>query len=145
MSCCEPPLQPPEAEYRRSAWLRPPEDVAAGVAPVELLLARTQERAIGLTGIRAYPNGFGFVLHVRLRQVIPGEQTRIGMFGEGVDPSGEFANYYLRFGVGFADGRKATNLDRHRGFDDAEPDPPVLTYIRGEGHDSRVWDLELWV
>jgi hypothetical protein len=33
------------------------------------------------------------------------------MFGDEVDPAGGFADYYLRFGVGFADGRKATNLE----------------------------------
>jgi hypothetical protein len=27
-----------------------------------------------------------------------------------LDPAGELADYYLRVGVGFADGRKATNL-----------------------------------
>jgi hypothetical protein len=50
----------------------------------------------------------------RLREVIRGEQTRFGMFnmfGDGVDPAGDFDDYYLRFGVGFADGRKATNLE----------------------------------
>jgi hypothetical protein len=33
------------------------------------------------------------------------------LFGNGVDPAGELADYYLRFGVGFADGGKATNLE----------------------------------
>jgi hypothetical protein len=33
------------------------------------------------------------------------------LFGNGVDPAGEFADYYLRSGVGFADGGKATNLE----------------------------------
>jgi hypothetical protein len=87
--------------------------VVPGIVPVELVLARTSQRAIGLTGIRAYPTGFGCTLHLRLREVIPGEQSTFGafnMFGDGVDPAGEFADYYLRFGVGFADGRKALNL-----------------------------------
>ncbi len=117
-----------------------------GVVAVELLLGRTAERAIGLAGIRAYPNGFAFTLSVRLRQVIPGEQTNFGIFGGGVDPSGEFADYYLRLGVQFADGRRATNLRRHHGGFEAEgPDPPLLTGTGGGGHDGRVWDHHYWV
>jgi hypothetical protein len=120
--------------------------VVPGVVPVELLLARTEQRAIGLTGIRAYPNGFAFTLGVRLRQVIPGEQTRFGMFGGEVDPSGEFADYYLRLGVQFADGRTATNLGHHhRGLEAGRPDPPLLTGTGGGGHDGRVWDHDYWV
>jgi hypothetical protein len=142
----EPPPPPPEAEDPRPAWSGPPVDVVAGVVPVELLLARTEQRAIGLTGIRAYPNGFAFTLGVRLRQIIPGEQTRFGMFGGEVDPSGEFADYYLRFGVQFADGRTATNLwPHHRAFEAGRPDPPLLTGTGGGGHDGRVWDQDYWV
>jgi hypothetical protein len=120
-------------------------DVVAGVVSVELLLARTEQRSIGLTGIRAYPNGFAFTLGVQLRQVISGEQTRFGMFGGEVDPSGEFADYYLRFGVQFADGRTATNLGRHhRAFEAGRPGPPLLTGTGGGGHDGRVWDQDSW-
>jgi hypothetical protein len=82
---------------------------------------------------------------VRLRQVIPGEQTRFGMFGDEVDPSGEFADYYLRLGVQFADGRTATNLRHHRAFEAGRPDPPLLTGTGGGGHDGRVWDHDYWV
>jgi hypothetical protein len=35
-----------------------------GIVPVELISARTPEREIGLTGIRAYPSGFGCTLHL---------------------------------------------------------------------------------
>ena len=103
MSASEPPELPePEVEYRRPAWVEPPADVVPGIVPVELILARTPQRAIGLTGIRAYPTGFGCTLHLRLRQDIPGEQSNFGafnMFGDGVDPAGEFADYYLLGGL----------------------------------------------
>jgi hypothetical protein len=104
VSTSEPPELPePEVEYRRPAWVEPPADVVPGIVPVELILARTPQRAIGLTGIRVYPTGFGCTLHLRLREVIPGEQSNFGtfnMFGDGVDPAGEFADYYLRVGAG---------------------------------------------
>jgi hypothetical protein len=109
----------------------------------------TPQRAIGLTGIRAYPTGFVCTLHLRLRQVISGEQSNFGafnMFGDGVDPAGEFADYYLRFGVGFADGRKATNLDHRRDLDEVPaPDPPTLRLVRWEGYDLLVWEVDVWV
>jgi hypothetical protein len=104
VSASEPPELPePEVEYRRPAWVEPPADVAPGIVPVELILARTPQRAIGLTGIRAYSTGFGCTLHLRLREVIPGEQSNFGafnMFGDSVDPAGEFADYYCALGSG---------------------------------------------
>jgi hypothetical protein len=93
--------------------------------------------------------GFGCTLHLRLREVIPGEQSTFGafgMFGDSVDPAGEFADYYLRFGVGFADGRKATNLDRRHDFDEGPPpDPPALRLVRWEGYDLLAWEVDVWV
>ena len=150
MTTSQPP-EPPEVDFRRPAWTQPPEDVVAGVAPVELVLARTAERAIGLTGIRAYPNGFACTLHLRLREVIPGEQSLFGMFGMfdmlgELDPAGELGDYYLRLGVGFADGRKATNLDRRRELEDGPPpDPPALRLTRWEGYDILSQEVDLWV
>jgi hypothetical protein len=92
VSSSEPPELPePEVHYRRPAWVEPPADMVPGIAPVELILARTPQRAIGLSGIRAYPTGFGCTLHLRLREDIPGEQSTFGafnMFGDGVDPGG---------------------------------------------------------
>ena len=45
MSASEPPELPeelePEVEFRRPAWVEPPADLLPGVAPVELVLART--------------------------------------------------------------------------------------------------------
>src|SRR6266536_865447 len=148
MSPSESPPPPPEGEHpRRRAWWGPPAGVVPGVVPVELLMARTAERAIGLTGIRAYPNGFAFTLSVRLRQAIPGEQTRFGMFGDHVDPSGEFAAYYLRLGVQFADGCTATNLQRHhRGFQAGGPGPLVFVCewpARGIGQSRMQADARL--
>jgi hypothetical protein len=151
VSGSEPPELPePEVEYRRPAWVEPPADLVPGIVPVELILARTPQRAIGLTGIRAYPTGFGCTLHLRLRQIIPGEQSFFGIFGMfdmlELDPAGELADYYLRFGVGFADGRKATNLQRHRDLENGVPlDPPALRLIRWEGYDLLAQEVDVWV
>jgi hypothetical protein len=151
VSASQPPELPePEVEYRRPAWIEPPADVVPGVVPVELVLARTPQRAIGLTGIRAYPTGFACTLHLRLRQIIPGEQSFFGIFGMfdmlELDPAGELADYYLRFGVGFGDGRKATNLQRHRDVENGSPpNPPALRLVRWEGYDLLSQEVDLWV
>ena len=52
---------------------------------------------------------------------------------------------FLRFGVQFADGRKATSLDRPP-YDpqSQEPGPPVLNQHGGGGGGS-AWDIEYWV
>ena len=46
MTASEPPELPePEVEYRRPAWVEPPADMVPGFVPVELILARTLDRA----------------------------------------------------------------------------------------------------
>jgi hypothetical protein len=73
-----PPPGRPEWEYRAPAWLLPPEDVLPGVVPVELLMVRTQDRAVLFTDILAYPSGFGFTVSVRLRQDPPQSHPGVG-------------------------------------------------------------------
>ena len=38
----------------------PCNNVVPGMAPVAVVLARTEETVVAVTGIRAYPTGFGF-------------------------------------------------------------------------------------
>jgi hypothetical protein len=52
------------------AW--PCHNVVPGMAPVAVVLARTEETAVAVTGIRAYPTGFGFTLNLRLGTSIRG-------------------------------------------------------------------------
>jgi hypothetical protein len=106
------------------------------VVPVELLLARTQDNAVVLTAILAYPTGVGFTLSVRVRRGIPRRRRRF---------HDQFGEAGLRFGVEFADGRKATNLDRYPpNFEAEEPDPPALTRTHSVGGDGR-WSSHHWL
>ena len=47
----------------------PCDNVVPGMAPVAVVLARTEETVVAVTGIRAYPTGFGFTLNLRLRNL----------------------------------------------------------------------------
>jgi hypothetical protein len=148
------PLPPPpslfvaEAEDRQPVWLGPPANVLPGVVPVELRIARTDQTAVAVTGIRAYPTGFGFTLSLCLRAYPPaGPQDPYPPF----DPPFEgdqIPDAFLRFGVQFADGAKATNLPRYdlHHDDDTEPTPPVLTAHGGRGRGGgRAWEMDQWV
>ena len=135
MSASGPP-PPPEVELHRPAWWRPPDGMVPGVVPVQLVLARTPDRAIGLTGIRAYPNGFDFAVVVRPRPGRPREPR-------GRDHR---ANFGLQFEIGFADGHVVGNHPRHlpRDFEARAPDRPMLYQTSGGGGDG-VWRFHQWL
>ncbi len=67
---------------------------------------------VAVTGIRAYPTGFGFTLNLRLRNLAPREQPgfwpppEFGYHGGRTVPADAF-----RLTVEFADGRSVNNLD----------------------------------
>ncbi len=145
MGFFEPPPCPPEPpEPRPLVWIGPSDNVVGVAVPVRLILGRTEEAAVVLDGLSAYPNGFELTLSVRLRrrrdrpfwsplELWAGE-ARTGLPGD-----------LLRFGVQFADGGKATNLSGHP-FPDpgGEPAGPVLIQRGGGGGGAR-WDQAYWV
>lgn len=54
-------------EQPQPVWAGPPEDVLPGVAPVELVLGRSETTVVLLTGVRAFPTGLAMTLGVRVR------------------------------------------------------------------------------
>jgi hypothetical protein len=150
MSFFEPPAPPPGPVTRAMVvssppWLGPPLNALPGIAPVELVIARTDETVAALAGIYAYPAGFGFTLCLRLRTVSPREEQQFPYLLDRVPfEGGPLPDELLRFGVQFADGRKATNLDPRAHDPDREPDRPVLNY-HGGGGGGLAWDMEHWV
>jgi hypothetical protein len=129
MSFFEVPARRPPSEYRAPSWSRGPAGMVPGVVPVELLVARTDDDAVLVGNLLAYPTGFDFDLAVRRR---PGRPRRRWPWDDDV-----------RLEVRFADGRTADNDPRHRprGVGDRAPDPPLL-YQSTRGPDGgHVW---LW-
>jgi hypothetical protein len=141
-----PPAPPPEPEPPRPVWTKP-EAALAGVVAEELLLARTDDAAIAITGLLAYHTGFEFILGAVLRR----EDRRGLMFDPGLHHwSGRHDDEplpaeFLRMGVQFADAGVATNLGRPP-FPppDAEPAGPLLL-PEGGGGGGRRYDIRYWV
>lgn len=138
----EPP--PPSSEWHgHPVWLRP-NGVIPGVAPAALSLIRTEEVAVAISGLRAYPNGFEFTVHARVRH----EDLPWGM-----SPTDSIADLRtrqapekaLRLGVLYADGRRAATTSRHSATG-GEVSGEHLTFFEvGRGGADRQWNGDFWV
>jgi hypothetical protein len=100
-----PPSPPAPVRPRRPAWMRS-DAVIPGSVAAEAVLVRTEQAAVAVGSVRAYPNGFEFTLHTRERRedetrwrVDPFDDHGPGS-GQGVPGEG------LRLGIMFADGRR---------------------------------------
>jgi hypothetical protein len=136
-----------------AVWHRQRTEVLPGVAPVALLLARTDDTVVALTDVRGYPNGFVFLLRLRWGLVAdPYEQPPwpFPMLGSPSPLHGDpFPDELLRFGVQFADGRRVTNMDGYPYVPEGlPPDQPVLVEGGGLGGEGGClgrgasWDLD---
>ena len=102
MSFFEPPARPPADAYRAvavspPAWIGPPHNVLPGIAPVQLLIARTDETVVAVAGIQSYPAGFSFTLSLRLRNLSVREERRSPYPFDGTDLEGDLlADDFLR-------------------------------------------------
>jgi hypothetical protein len=137
----EPPPPPPEpVEYRQPPWAGPPQNVVPARVAFEAILAQTGEIAVWVSGGAASPEGLSFSLTAVRR--------RRSAADHGDDPlwpqPGRSAA--VRFGVGFADGRRATTDTRpweRRPTGDPATDL-VLNARGGEGSPRR-WARDFWL
>jgi hypothetical protein len=139
------PPPPEPARRRRPAWMRS-DAVIPGSVPAEVVLVRTGQVAVAVGSVRAYPNGFEFTLHTRLRRedeagpIVGDPLERHGRWRGGQAPGD-----VLRLGVMYADGRRAATTGGHwRPGDDDDPERLVL-HQNGGGGDARRWDGDFWV
>ena len=123
-------------------WMRP-ERVVPGSVAADVVLIHTDEAAVVVSGMRAYPNGFEVAVHAQQRHA-PAEGRWISR-GPGAVPSelddgdpGEFARRMLRFGVLYADARRGAT-PRLPGPLQREPPPAgeVLIAEISTGHGDR--------
>jgi hypothetical protein len=134
------PAWEPPSGYRIPAWLRPPEATMPGIVPVELLLARTDTRAVLVSGLHAYPTGVDFVLTVRPHP------DQLQQRRHDPDRPRRFVHRDLWLELRFADGQRVSNHPRYwpRTFETHEPDPPFL-YCHGGGGSERGWRARHWL
>ena len=148
MSFFEPPPPPPEPPHAAAAtpeWVGPPDNEVPASALVDLVLTRTDELAVFVHSGRAYTHGFEFTVGLARRKP-PTENGHDPMMlwhpgrRRGFDDA-------LRFGVAFADGRKATIFDQQRWWGDPQNQetPDIVLMQRGGGGGGSTWDFRFWV
>ena len=161
MSFFEPPVPPdrPEPPFEipepKPWWSAPANELGAPV-PLRLVLARTEQVAVAVAGLTAYSTGVLLTLAIRWRGTLRDEDfyAELELFGRRAMQrrlGAELPPELLRFGVQFADGRKATTVgpdapSRHGLAADREEEPPgpILTPSGGGGGGGE-WDEEYWL
>jgi hypothetical protein len=119
-------------------WTGRPQGPPVGAAVSELLLARSEQAAIYVDYVDAYPEGFE--LEIRASTSVAyhdldreGDRSGPDVFGRHWPIVGERRDVLppqlLRIGVRFSDGRTATNIGGH----DRPVGGPVMSPLRGGG------------
>ena len=124
------PAPAPAPPRRHHPW-EPPEAEFPGIVPIgTLVLGRTDQAAVAVTGLSAFSAGIEIFLTARIR-------PNAGQSGEHLpggprDPAASRRSF--RFGLQFSDGGKATGSPGgHRPDHDSEPAGPVLYPFAGGG------------
>jgi hypothetical protein len=132
-------------------WWQAPRNELGVATGTRLVLARTDDVAVALLDVVAYSTGLGLKL-VAARRAPAGEEDPFeppfGHFMYRRQASGELPPELLRFGIQFADGKKATTLGP-ASFSfglggEGEPDGPILSPGGGGGSDDR-WESDFWL
>ena len=140
------PPAPGPVRRLRPAWMRSDAVIPASV-PAEVVLIRTEQVAVAVGSVRAYPNGFEFTLHIRLRGEAesgwaghsdPFERHRPRRGTQGNDDQ-------LRLGILYADGRRAATTGVHYRPPDDDDDGRLVLQQGGGGGSSCSQDWDFWV
>jgi hypothetical protein len=128
------------------AWIAPPENELGEAVAATVVLVKRSELAIAVTDFRAYSSGIAGRLVVRTRERELGGRMMHPMHptmrARGTD-SNELPRELLRFGIEFADGRRATTIDNRASRRD-EP-PEIVLMQRGGGGGGNGWELGFWI
>lgn len=148
-SRAEGPPTPEQLEHWSRRTSAPENELPAGVGAT-VLLARTDEAAVGLTSVEAFSTGFRFTLTVRLRQLPPRLDCG-GLFSLielDVHPGAEIPlEDRLLLGIEYPDGRRASTLDDvdAQGPGAVADDERLVLFPHGGGGSDRAVDHTFWV
>ncbi len=140
-------------EHAVPDWEHPPTATFSGMVPVQEIIASAENARVVLIELRAFREGCLLEVNAVARRGDQPEREWIGSrtadLAQLFHPSrpGEpLSPYLLRFGVQFADGRKATTIGRWPGYGEPqpEPEPPVLHALGGRGSTASKDMLDVW-
>lgn len=134
------PIEPDEVgapRVRRNPWAGPPENEIGVLVPVQVELVHARDIGASVVGVVACSTGFTVRISTRDRpDGAAAGQPMIRPWASGEDQ--------FRFGVGFSDGRKATNV-QPRPLPGDEAPPIRLSMQGGSGGGGLSWDVGYWV
>lgn len=144
------PAPRPEPERRRREPWHQPEHVLPGSAPGEVIVARTPDAAVWVGSVQAYPNGFTCTVWVVRREQPTGSVRMTRPFASAYrnpDPfEAEDRNTGLRFGVEYADGRRAAmGQGLPLSFEGPQDEGMLWLLPRGGGGSELSWEQNLWI
>jgi hypothetical protein len=133
------------AQRRMALRMSPPDNELPGVLPLSSVIGQSADLVVAVVAGLVYSTGVELRVIVRLRRGDAGDNGRLfdEVHGHGRHGSGTPA---LLIGVGYPDGRSATNLPGRRALFEpgADDDSPVLVPGSGGGDDRGV-DVSLWL
>jgi hypothetical protein len=122
-----------------------PDEVIPGSVTGEVMLIRTGQVAVAIGSIRAYPNGFEFTAHVRMRAEDENEPRWHDPFDRHGQRRGQPPGDALRLGVMYADGRRGAINAGHWPPDETADPGRLVVQHGGSGGSARRWDGQFWV
>jgi hypothetical protein len=142
----DPPSQPVRRQRPLPPWIKPETEVPGPVDVAPTVLARSEDVAIALVGIRAYGSGFEFDLCAVMRRAQRRTEPFWGMHGPGAYGEDRVPDEVLRVGLRFADGSIVTNVDRRVGGVDLDNEPRRPFLMTSEsGGGQRRYDATYWI
>jgi len=115
--------------------------------PAEVVLIRTEQVAVAVGSVRAYPNGFEFTVHIRLRgEAESSWQGHSDPFERHRPRRGaQWDDDQLRLGILYADGRRAATTGVYYRPPDDDDDGRLVLQQGGGGGSSCSQDWDFWV
>jgi hypothetical protein len=143
----QPPPDMPEPAFERKPWWTAPTDELGVSIGLRLVLARTEDAVVALIDVVAFTEGVEFALSVLRRrpsEIDPFDHP-FDIFMSSRKAGAELPTELLRFGVQFADGRKATTTGGPAVPAEGDPPPGPLLFPSDGGGGGDRWDQSFWL